>query len=126
MCPFMMELDASNPVFFLSPSVDPTQVIIQEVQQPVNSDPVLLTQYIGKTFQGHLEGIFADDVVSGVTARSMRNIWKKWTKNPGDKYMLYLVDEAMKIVPYNMNYRPRAKSGGKVLYDVTMDFFEVS
>lgn len=122
--PTMMELDGSNPVMFLSPAVDPQLVSIQEVQQPVNADPVLLTQFLGG-FTGHLEGIFSDNALPGVTARQMRNIFKKWKRNPGNSYILYLVDEAMTVVPYNMTYRPRAKSGNTVIYDIAFDFFEV-
>lgn len=121
--PFMMELDGTNPVFFLNPGLDPQLLTLQEVQQPVNSDPVLLTQFLGG-YTGHLAGVFVDNIVSGLSARQMRNTFKRWKKNPGDTYILYMVDEVLTIVPYNMTYKPRAVSGG-VLYDVEFDFFEV-
>ncbi len=122
--PFMMELDSSNPVFFMNPALDPELMSIQEVQQPVNADPVLLTQFQGG-YQGHLAGVFADNIIAGVSARSMRNIFKKWKRHPGDSYILYMVDEVIVMVPYNMTYVPRARSG-QVLYNVEFDFFEVS
>jgi hypothetical protein len=92
------------------------------VQQPVNAAPVLLTQFLGG-FQGHMEGLLVDNIVSGVTARSMRNTFKKWKRSPGDSYILYNIDEAMLIVPYNMSYKPIAKTEG-VMYEVSFDFFE--
>jgi hypothetical protein len=121
--PFMIDPTGVDVVFFLDPALDPQLITIQEVQQPVNSAPVLLTQFLGG-YSGHLTGVFSDNVVPGLTARQMRNTFKKWKRNPGDSYILYMVDEVINMVPYNMTYKPRAVSGG-VLYDVEFDFFEV-
>jgi hypothetical protein len=125
LAPFMMETDASNPVYFLNPTLDPSLINIQEVQQPVNAPPVLLTQFIADKYQGHLEGIFHDESMPTVTARQMRDRFKKWKKTPGNTYILYMVDEVLTICPYNMTYKPRAYTGG-VLYEVSFDFFEVN
>lgn len=122
LAPLMMELDGTNPIYFLNPNVDPQSLNIQEVQQPVNAPPVLVTQYQGG-YQGHLDGVLSDGVLTGVTARAMRDIFKKWKRHAGDTYYLYLVDEVLQIVPYNMTYKPRAVTEG-ILYDVSFDFFE--
>lgn len=122
LAPMMMEMDSSNPVFFLNPNVDPQSLTMQERHQPINAAPVLITQFMGG-FEGKLEGVFADEILPGFTARDMRNIFKKWKRTPGRSYILYLIDEVMTIVPYNMNWKPRAVSGG-VIYQVSFDFFE--
>jgi hypothetical protein len=125
LAPLMMQTDGLNPVYFLNPNLDPSLISIQEVQQPVNAPPVLLTQFIADKYQGHLDGIFHDEAMPGTTARQMRDIFKQWKKHPGDTYILYMVDEVMTICPYNMTYKPRAYTGG-VLYEVSFDFFEVN
>ena len=120
--PMMMERDGSNPVYFLNPNVDPQSMTFQEQHQPLNAPPVLITQYIGG-YEGRVAGVFADDILPGVSARNMRNIFRKWKRHPNPPYLFYNIDEVMEIVPYDMHYRPRAKSEG-VIYDVSFAFFE--
>lgn len=123
LCPVMLELDGTNPVYYMNPSVTPSMSTFQEAHQPLRGAKVLVTQYQGG-YEGHLAGVLVDDILPGVDARTMRNRFKRWKKNPGKTYYLYLVDEVMKIVPYNMTYVPKAYSGG-IKYLVEFDFFEV-
>lgn len=120
----MMELDGTNPIYFMNPQVDPQSMTMQEVHQPLNAPPILVTQYMGG-YEGHLEGLLVDDILPGLSARQMRNKFKKWKKNTGSSYYLYLIDEVLEIVPYNMTYKPEAKGGSIVRYRVSFDFFEV-
>jgi hypothetical protein len=128
---WLMEPDSNNPIALVksastpSPAVDAQTTMMQEVHQPVGGDsPVLITQFISG-FEGHVDAVLSDDIVAGLTARMMKTRFKKWKKNPGTVLLIYMVDEVLRIVPYNMTYRPRAKGGGKVIYDVSFDFFEV-
>jgi hypothetical protein len=123
LAPMMMELNGTNPVFFLNPKVDPQSMTAQERHQPINGAPVLITQYMAG-YEGKVEGVFADNIFPNVTARQMRNQFKAWKKTPGKVFYFYLIDEVMKIVPYNMDYRAVAKTEG-VLYTAWFDFFEV-
>lgn len=123
LAPMMMELDGSNPIFFLNPKVDPQSMMFQEVHQPLDSRPVLITQRLGG-YEGKVEGVFADNIFPGVTARAMRNQFKRWKRTPGKTFYFYMVDEVMKIVPYNMDYRTQAKTEG-IIYTAWFDFFEV-
>lgn len=127
---WLMETDGSNPVCLVKsssekdPIVDASSQTTQSTFQPVGgSPPVLITQFISG-YEGHASGVFADNVVAGLSARQMRDIFKGWIRNPGKELLLYMVDEVMTVVPYNMIYRPRAKSG-QVLYDVEFDFYQV-
>lgn len=130
---WMMNLDGSSPVCLLksaserTPLVDISSSTSQEVFQPIGgSPPVLITQFLSG-FEGHVDAVIADDATEGlITAREMRDRFKKWKRNPGQKVLLYVVDEVMTVVPYNMQYRPRAKSGGQVIYDISFDFFQVN
>jgi hypothetical protein len=122
--PMMMELDSTNPLFFMNPDVQPQSRTMQEVHQPLGASPLLITQYMGG-YEGTMVGLLADDIFPNTTARAMKNRFKKWKKQPGTSYYLYLVDEVLKIVPYNMTYRPEAYGGNKVRYRVSFDFFEV-
>lgn len=127
---WLMEPDGDNPICLVksadrpSPVVDAQAGSFQETHQPVGGGaPVLVTQFI-RGFEGHVDAVLADDIVSSLTARGMRNIFKNWKKQPGIKLLLYMVDETLTVVPYNLTYRPRAVSGKKVLYDISFDFFE--
>lgn len=120
----MMELDGTDPMYFMNPAVDPQSMTFQEMHQPMQAPPVLITQYMGG-YEGHFEGLLVDDILPGTSARNMRNKFKQWKKNPGTAYYLYLIDEVLKIVPYNMTYKPEAKGGNIVRYKVSFDFFEV-
>ena len=127
---WMMRLDSSDPICIVKSASEPGPVVdaamagFQELHQPVGGgSPVLITQYIGG-YEGHVEGVLADNIIPGLSARTMRNRFKGFKRQPGVKLLLYMVDETLEIVAYNMTYRPRAKSGGTVLYDIAFDFFE--
>jgi hypothetical protein len=127
---WVMEKDGSNPICLTksgapAPVVDANAQSDQEVHQPFGGEPILVTQDISG-FEGHVEAVLSDNVVSGLTARTMRDRLKTWKKNPGKELILYNVDEALTVVPYNITYRPRAKSGGKIIYDINFDFFQVN
>lgn len=128
---WLMEPDGSNPVGLVksasekAPVVDVNPQSLQEVHQPIGgSAPVLITQFISG-FEGKVEAVLADDVISGLSARVMRDRIKAWKRDPGTELLLYMVDEVLQVIPYNWSYRPRAKSGGQILYDVSFDFFQV-
>jgi hypothetical protein len=128
---WMMRPDGTDPICIVkagerpAPVVDASTGNMQEVHQPVGGGaPVLVTQFI-RGFEGHVSGILSDDIVSGLSARTMRDRFKLFKKQPGIELLLYMVDEALTIVPYNLTYRPRAKGGKKVIYDIEFDFFEV-
>jgi hypothetical protein len=108
-----------------SPVVAPQSSQLQEVHEPIGgTSPVLVTQYV-RGYQGHVQAVLSDDILPGVTARQQRDRYKKFMAEKGTVLILFWVDEVMKVVCYNMIYRPRAVSGEKMLYDVEFDFFEV-
>ena len=126
---WLMTLDGSDPIVFTrsgepGPVIEATNRNFQEVHQPFGGgDPVLITQFISG-FDGRVEAILADDIVAGLTAQEMLTRFKRYRRHSGQKVLLVGVDETLKVVPYNFSYRPRSR-GGKVLYDVSFDFFEV-
>lgn len=127
---WMMNPDLSSPIALVKSASEPTPVVdaqamtMQETHQPIGGgSPVLITQFLSG-FEGHVDAVLADGVVP-VSARVMRNRFKAWKRNPGTVVLLFMVDEVLRIVPYNMTYRPRAKGGETILYDVSFDFFEV-
>lgn len=127
---WMMNPDASSPICLVKSASEPTPVVdaqsmsMQEIHQPIGGgSPVLITQYLSG-YEGHVDAVLADDIAPGLSAREMRNRFKYWKRNPGSVVLLFMVDEVIRVVPYNMTYRPRAKSGGQVLYDISFDFFE--
>lgn len=128
---WLMEPNGDRPITIVksadkpSPVVEASSMGFQEVHQPVGgSAPVLITQYISG-FEGRVEGVLADEVVDGLSAKTMRDRFKYWKRYPGTELVLFMVDEAITIVPYNLTYRPRAKGGGKIFYDISFDFFQV-
>lgn len=128
---WLMRPDGSDPLALLkagnekSPVVAPQSSQLQEVHEPIGgTSPVLVTQYV-RGYQGHVQAVLSDDILPGVTARQQRDRYKKFMAEKGVQLTLYWVDEVMKVVCYNMIYRPRAISGEKVLYDIEFDFFEV-
>lgn len=123
--------DGSDPIVIVKsgdapmPAVDATVGTLQEVHQPIGGgDPILVTQYL-RGFEGHVDGVLSDGIATGLTAKEMRNRFKKFKREVGRKYLLFMVDETIEVVIYNLSYRPRAKSGGVILYDISFDFFEV-
>lgn len=129
---WMMNPDTSSPIALLksadqpSPVVDAQAMSSQEVHQPVGgTSPVLITQFVSG-YEGHVDAVLSDGIVNSLSARTMRDRFKVWKRNPGTEVLLFMVDEVLRICPYNMTYRPRAKSGGIVLYDVSFDFFQVT
>lgn len=127
---WLMKPDTSSPICIVKsgsepgPVVDATSASMQETHQPIGGGaPVLITQFM-RGFEGHVEGVLSDDIVQGLSAREMRNRFKKFKREAGQKLLLFMVDETLEIIAFNMTYRPRAKSGGKILYDIAFDFFE--
>jgi hypothetical protein len=128
---WVMEPNTNNPVAIVKSAERPAPVVeavsasFQETHQPIGGgSPVLITQYI-RGFEGRVEGVLSDGIVTGLSARDMKNRLKNWKKYPGKKLLLFMVDEMLTIVPYNITYRPRAKGGKVVIYDISFDFFEV-
>lgn len=122
--PWLMRADGSSPIIMYNYSTNPQSRSVETVHEPIGgSSPVLITQYI-RGYEGDFTGRLADGVLEGVSARVMRDRFKSFL--PGEKLILHLVDEVMKVVIYNKNYLPVAKSGNQVLYDVSFSFFEVS
>lgn len=129
---WMMNPDTSSPIALAksadqpSPVVDAQAMSSQEVHQPVGgTSPVLITQYVSG-YEGHVDAVLSDGIINGLSARDMRDRFKVWKRNPGTEVLLFMVDEVLRICPYNMTYRPRAKSGSTIIYDVSFDFFQVS
>lgn len=127
---WLCRLDGSDPIVILksasspTPAVDAVSAMMQEIHQPIGGGaPVLITQYL-RGFEGRVEGVLSDDVAEGLTARVMKNRLKQFKRQSTQKYLLYSVDEVLRITLYNATYRPRAKSGGRVIYDIQFDFFE--
>ena len=128
---WLMDENGKRPIAIVKSSPRPDTPIeaqartSQEVHQPVGgSNPVLITQYLSG-FEGSVQGVLSDDIVAGLTARQMRDRFKYFRDYPGETLLLYMVDEVLEIVAYNMTYRPRSKAGKRIIYDVAFDFFEV-
>lgn len=128
---WLMKADSSDPIVLVKSGSEPGSVIsssnsaMQEVHQPVGGGPpVLVTQFLRK-YEGHVEAVLSDGIVADLSGREMRDRYKRMRDALGERLVLYTVDETMNIIPYNMTYRSRAKSGGTIIYDVTFDFFEV-
>ena len=128
---WMMNKDLSGPVALVKSASTPGSVIevthqtSQEIHQPLaGGNPVLISQFVSG-YQGKVEAVIADGIISGLSAKTMIQSYDTWRTNPGVTVLLYMVDRVMEVVPYNMTYRPRAKSGNQVIFDVAFDFYEV-
>ena len=128
---WLMEPDTRNPVVLTKSAARPGSVVeaenrsMQQLHQPIGGgSPVLVSQYVSG-YEGRVEAVLADGVIPGLTAQTMIGRIKYWRRNPGMVLLLYLVNEVLEIVPYDITYRARAKSGGEVLYDISFSFFEV-
>jgi hypothetical protein len=116
--------DGGEPILILNATTTPELKTISEVHEvlaPVS--PVLITQTL-RGYEGSVSGVIADDTLSGRTARQMRDTLKTWRTQQGTRRLLYLVDEAFEVVIFNISYKARAYSGGKIKYDVSFDFFQ--
>lgn len=127
---WLMMPDGSSPIVIVKPGTSPTPAIdatngvLQEIYQPIGGGaPVLITQYL-RGYEGHVAGVLSDDIAPGLSGKEMRDRLKEWKARPGRKLLLFMVDEVITVIIYNVIYRPRARSGGKVIYDIEFDFFE--
>ena len=128
---WLMDENGTRPIAIVKSAATPETPIeaqvrtAQEVHQPVGgSNPVLITQYISG-FEGSVEGVLSDDIVPGLTAQEMRDRLKYFKRYPGQTLLLYMVNEVLEVVAYNITYRPRAKSGKRIIYDISFELFEV-
>lgn len=128
---FLMRPDRSDAIALLkvgsdrAPMVDPNLTSMQEMFEPIGgTSPVLITQFI-RGYQGKVSAVLADDILPGVTAKMMKDRYKKFLEEKGTRLLLYWLDESMYVICYNMTYRPRAISGSRLVYDIEFDFFEV-
>jgi hypothetical protein len=123
--PWLTRRDGSDAVIFLNPSHDESLESLQAVLETMGNRPgILVTQAI-RGYMGHMEGVFADNIVTGLTARTMRNRFRAIRNDPGVPLTLYLVDETVKIVAYNMTVKPMAHPSG-VFYYAAFDFMETN
>lgn len=122
--PWLMRPDRSDAVVFLNPDYDPEQTSVQELHRSASSaPPILITQAING-YEGSMSGVFFDDIVSGVTAKMMRDRFKSMRNDPGTKLVLMMVNENINIVAYDMSVRP-VSMNSKVGYLATFNFVQV-
>lgn len=122
--PVMMRPNKSDPMFFLNAEIDRSFMDIQEVAQTRDGNAVLTTQALGRQ-RGVVRGVFASEVVPGLTAKIMLNRFLKVRKQPGTAMILSILDESLKVACFNMRYNSESKTEG-VIYRVEFEWIQIS
>jgi hypothetical protein len=124
LAPVLMREDGTDPVLFLNPQRTSTNLDVQELHEVLgNAPPVVVTQKLGGK-SGHVEGALFSNIVTGVTAAEFKRRFLSIRADTGVPMILHTVDEARRVVPYNMNYDVYSSNEG-IYYLVSFDYVEV-
>lgn len=120
---WLMDLDGTDAICILNPEVDVAKGESSTVHRTLVGTPVLVTQSLGD-YEGTVKGILAGEAVPGLTARAMRERFKRLRKEAGGEVILFNVDETLRGFIRNATYAPIARSGGATDYAVSFEFYE--
>lgn len=125
LAPFLMRTDGSDPVVFMNPSRSQKYLDKQEVHETLGGAPAfVVTQKLGGV-GGSVSGSFDSNVISGLTAKEMKRRFKAMRKDAGVPMILSIVDEQLRVVPYNMQIETRSSAGSGIHYLASFDYVEV-
>lgn len=121
----LVEIDGDREMYFFNPEVDAARAEISEIQYILgDAPPVLITQSI-RGYEGTVTGIFASDVVPGLSAQDQRDALKYFIRRPGTPLILTWVDKTMEVVIRNVTITPISRPDYSVEYVASFDFFQV-
>lgn len=122
--PCLSLIDATMPCFFLNPETDVDMGAVEEVVDFIGDAPPILVTQTRRGFEGTMSGIFADNVVTGLTAKQMRNNFKKLKKSPGKTLRLTFLNEHIRCFIYDAKYVPIMDNDG-ISYQASFSFVQV-
>lgn len=122
--PWLMRLDGSDAIALMNPVREMNKRQSQELQELAsNRPPVVVTQSIGQ-YAGKVSGLMMDETIPGVSADQMAARFESLREDSGIELVLLLVNRAMRVVAYNMDYQPQT-SPSKVWYSAEFYFVQV-
>jgi hypothetical protein len=110
-------------VVFLNPRRSRQYANIQELHEYIGGPPVVVTQHLGME-TGSVSGEFSDDIISGLTAKQMKNRFKRMREDAGQTMIVSIADEQFKAVPYNMQIDTITSASG-ISYMASFDWVRV-
>jgi hypothetical protein len=123
LAPFLMKKDGSDAVCFLNPQRSRNRLDVQEYHETMSGSPVLVTQKLGG-YAGHVEGRFVENILTGVTAKDMKDRFERMRNEPGTTLRLVIANESLRVVAYNMTYDIMTDTTG-ITYQASFDWIEV-
>ena len=124
LAPFLYRPDGTDAVVFMNPRRSRQSLDIQEVHTVLgDAPPVVVTQKLGGE-AGTVSGEFADNILTGVTAKEMKKRFKAIRADSGMKMKLAIADETLTVVPFNMEIETRTSTSG-IYYIASFDYVEV-
>jgi hypothetical protein len=121
--PWLMRADGTDACCFLNPKRDMAYLSNQELHALASdAPPVLITQSLGG-YAGHVEGLMTDNIITGVTARQMRDRMRRLRNDPGVILNLFLTDETLQVAVYNINVSPDSTPSA-VSYWASFDYVQ--
>lgn len=120
---FLSRPKGVDPVMFLNTERSREHLDVQDLIEVLNGPPILITQRLGGE-GGSVSGVFADNVLQGVSAKTMKSRFMSMRAQPGTPLVLYIGDEALTIAAYNMQIDSRIKNG-TILYVASFDWVKL-
>lgn len=121
---WLSEDDGENAIILMNPSYDPERGEESAIHTTLASTaPVLVSQAV-RGWEGHVTGTLVDGVIP-VSAKEMRERFKRLRKQRGATLILHMVDEAFEVFIDQATYKPVADPYG-VRYIVDFDFYQVN
>jgi hypothetical protein len=124
LAPWLMRPDGTDAVVFLNPQRSRQYANIQELHEYIGGPPVVVTQKLGME-TGSVRGEFADDIITGVTAKMMKNRFNRIREDAGATMIVSIADEQFEAVPYNMQIDTLTHASG-ISYLASFDWVRVS
>lgn len=126
--PWLMRTDGTDAIALVGKGQRPNWSMElqsnQELQEVLgNYPPIVITQSLGG-FAGHVEGMLAPDIITGVTSKQLKDRLKSIRDDPGIELILLLANETMRVAIYNVTWAPDT-APGRVDYWASFDYVQV-
>ena len=121
-CPVLFAPDSTLPVLFLNPDRSFTFGDIQGVHEPLDGDPVLVTQRLGH-HKGTMSGRVTSDL--GIDAEDQFQNFLKHREMTGAPVLVGIANRTFKAFAYNFQYDIITNSEG-ISYWCSYDWMEIS
>lgn len=122
LAPFLARKDGSDAICFLNPKRSRERQDQQGVYE-TQGGTIVVTQRLGGNV-GSLEGRFTADSMSGVSAKDQYKRFKRFRRDAGQQFVLYIGDETFNVVTLNMQIDSVIDVGG-ITYLASLDWVEV-